>query len=272
MIPLVSELCVYPIKSCRGVSVPLALVKERGFEWDRRWMLVDEAGSFLSQRTIPAMARLEVRIEPDHLSVKAPQMNSLVVPANPEPMHPVRTTIWSDTVWAEPYPDAINLWFTGVLGLPCHLVKFPENVRRRVDTRYAKQEEHTGFTDGYPFLILSEESLGDLNSKLSDPVPMNRFRPNIVVRGCEPFAEDSWREFRIGSVTFRAVKPCARCRVITVDQETATVKDEPLRTLAAYRSRGTKILFGQNLLHSGSGWISVGDAIHILSEGTTDGN
>jgi uncharacterized protein len=228
-------------------------------------MLVDEAGTFLSQRSLAAMALLEVRFGSDHLTVRAPEMDPLVVPVNPEPTHAVRTTIWDDTVRAEPYGDEINQWFSASLGVRCRLVKFPDQLRRHVDKRFAKSGEHTAFADGYPFLILSEASLDDLNSRLDRPVPMNRFRPNIIVSRCEPFAEDSWREFQIGSVTFRTAKPCARCRVTTVDQETGMVGEEPLRTLALYRASGTKILFGQNLLHSGSGRISVGDTVHILN-------
>jgi uncharacterized protein YcbX len=268
---VVSELCVYPIKSCGGVILPSAHVEERGFADDRRWMLVDEQGGFLSQRKIPSMALIEVLITGDHLTVRAPTMDDLAIARDPEPAHGMRTTIWNDTVRAEPYPDDINRWFSEVLGISCRLVKFPEQVRRPVDPRYAHAGEHTAFSDGYPFLVLSEASLDDLNSQLAEPVPMNRFRPNIVIRGCAPYAEDSWGEFRIGSVTFRSAKPCARCRVTTVDQTTGESGEEPLRTLTHYRARGAKVLFGQNLLHSGRGMLSVGDPVHILTQGTTDG-
>lgn len=269
---IVSELCVFPIKSCRGVNLRSAEVEGRGFRLDRRWMLADESGTFLSQRTISAMALIEVALGSDHLTVSAPGMDHLVVPHDPAPAVPIRTTIWSDVVRAQPYGEEINTWFSTFLRLPCRLVKFPEQVRRNVKSRHAKQGEHTGFSDGYPFLVISEASLDDLNSRLERPLPMNRFRPNIVVAGCEAFAEDSWRAFRIGPVTFRPVKPCGRCRVTTIDQLTGTPEDEPLRTLSQYRRRGSSVLFGQNLLHAGAGKISVGDVVHVLDQGDPDGN
>ena len=272
MPPVVSELHIYPIKSCRGLRLPTADVEERGFRFDRRWMVADESGLFLSQRKIPAMALIEVALGSGHLTVSAPGMDRLAIPLEPDPRTPVRTTIWGDVVHAQPYGDETNMWFSAFLGLPCRLVRFPDHVRRNVDTRYAKQGEHTAFSDAYPFLAISEASLADLNSRLAHALPMNRFRPNIVLAGCEAFAEDTWRSFRIGAVTFRATKPCARCRITTVDQLTGIPGDEPLRTLSQYRSRGSSVIFGQNLLHSGSGSVSVGDTVHILDQGNANGN
>jgi len=199
-------------------------------------------------------------------------MDGLVIPLDPGPEAPVQTTIWGDVVRAQPYAEQVNMWFSAFLGLPCRLVKFPDQERRNVDTRYAKHGEQTAFSDAYPFLAISEASLADLNSRLEHPLPMNRFRPNIVLAECEAFAEDTWRAFRIGSITFRTAKPCARCRVTTIDQLTGIPGDEPLRTLSQYRSRGSRVIFGQNLLHSGSGRISVGDSVHILDQGNADGN
>lgn len=272
MPPVVSELNIYPIKSCRGLSLPSAEVEERGFRFDRSWMLTDESGIFLSQRKVPAMALVEVALGSGQMTVAAPGMDRLVIPMDPEPAAPVQTTIWRDVVQAHPYDEQTDLWFSAFLGLPCHLVKFNTQVRRIVDTRYANRGEHTAFSDGYPFLAISEASLADLNSRLERPLPMNRFRPNIVLSGCEAFAEDTWRAFRIGPVTFRAAKPCARCRITTIDQLTGMPAEEPLRTLSLYRSRGSSVLFGQNLLHSGSGSIAVGDVVHLLDQGNADGN
>jgi uncharacterized protein YcbX len=267
MPPAVSELWVYPIKSCRGLSTRRAMVEERGFQWDRRWMLIDEGGSFLSQRKLPQMARIEVQIESGMLRVHAPRMEALDISQMPVPASLVKTTIWRDTLRAEVYPPQVNEWFRDFLGVKCSLVRFPDQERRVVDPRYAHDGEHTGFSDAYPFLVISEASLADLNSRLLRPVPMNRFRPNIVIRDCEPYAEDGWGEFTISTVRFRTAKPCARCRVITVDQKTAAVDDEPLRALGLYRSQGSKVLFGQNLLHAGSGLIAVGDILQIEQQG-----
>lgn len=235
-------------------------------------MLADESGLFLSQRKVPAMALIEVALGQVQLTVSAPGMERLAIPLDPEPQATVRTTIWGDLVDAQPYGDETNSWFSTFLGLSCRLVKFPDRARRTVDTRYAKLGEHTAFADAYPFLAISEASLADLNTRLEHALPMNRFRPNIVLAGCEAFAEDTWRSFRIGAVTFRAAKPCARCRVTTIDQLSGIPGNEPLRTLSQYRSRGTSVIFGQNLLHSGSGSVSVGDTVHILDQGNTDGN
>jgi len=269
---VVSELYIYPIKSCRGLRIPSAEVEERGFRFDRSWMLADASGLFLSQRKVPRMALIEVALGPAQLTVSAPGMERLLIPLNPEPRATLRTTIWDDVVHAQPYGDETNTWFSRFLGLPCRLVKFPDQARRNVEARYAKLGEHTAFSDAYPFLAISEASLADLNARLEHALPMNRFRPNIVVAGCEAFAEDTWSTFRIGAVIFRAAKPCARCRITTIDQLSGIPGDEPLRTLSQYRSRGTSVIFGQNLLHSGSGSVSVGDTVHILDQGNADGN
>ncbi len=235
-------------------------------------MLIDQEGMFLSQRAFPRMALLEVSVRDNHLAVKARGMDPLTIPIEPPPNRTVQATIWGDTVAARSYDGRIGAWFSAFLETPCRLVKFPDDGRRPVDGRYAQEGEHTAFADGYPFLLVSEASLDDLNQRLEHPVPMDRFRPNIVVRGCSPYAEDQWHTFRIGAVKFRIAKPCARCRVITVDQASAVPAEEPLRTLAQYRSHGTKVLFGQNLLHAGSGTLHVGDQIEIIEQGKDHGH
>ena len=257
-----SDLCVYPIKSCGGIAVDEWEVDERGLRHDRRWMLVDETGCFLSQRELPRMALIKVRIESDGLLVDAPGMSSLVVPFRPPDGKLMLTRVWDDLVECQTVDD--DHWFSEFLEVSCKLVYLPDESVRPVDAAYAEPGDRVGLADGFPFLLISEASLADLNARLEQPLPMNRFRPNLVVGGCEPFAEDGWSLVRIGRLTFRVVKPCARCTITTVDQESATKGKEPLRTLARFRRAGNKVLFGQNLIHDASGTLHIGDPVQIL--------
>lgn len=257
-----SDLYVYPIKSCGGIAVDEWEVDERGLRLDRRWMLVDDAGTFLSQREIPRMALIRVRIESGGLVVDAPGMTSLDLPFDPPDGEPVLARVWDDLVEGQTVDD--DHWFSDFLEVGCRLVYLPDESVRQVDPAYAEPGDRVGLADGFPFLLTSEASLADLNARLEQPLPMNRFRPNLVVRGCEPFAEDGWRGVRIAQVTFRVVKPCARCTITTVDQESATKGKEPLRTLARFRRAGNKVLFGQNLIHDKTGTLRVGDPVEIL--------
>jgi uncharacterized protein YcbX len=259
-----SGLYVYPIKSAGGIALDASEVDERGLRHDRRWMLVDEAGRFMSQRRHPRMALIQVRIEPDHLVVEAPDMPSLEVPFRPPDGRLLPASVWSDLVEVSTVGGDADRWFNEFLGVRCRLVHLPDRSVRPVDPDYGQQTDQVGLADGFPFLLISEASLGDLNARLEQPVPMNRFRPNLVVRGCAPFAEDGWKLVRIGTITFRVVKPCSRCRITTVDQGTAATSKEPLRTLARFRRAGTRVLFGQNLIHDGTGILRLNDPLEIL--------
>jgi uncharacterized protein YcbX len=255
---------VYPIKSCSGIVVDEWEVDERGLHNDRRWMLVDEAGCFISQREFPRMALIRVRIEPGGLLVDAPDMPSLNVPFRPPDGKLRLTRVWDDLVESRPVGGDADRWFSEFLDVGCKLVYLPDESVRPVDPTYGRPGDRVGLADGFPFLLISEASLADLNARLERPVPMNRFRPNLVVRGCEPFAEDGWGRIRIGSMTFRVVKPCSRCAITTVDQTTAATSKEPLRTLARFRKVGTKVLFGQNLIHDSTGILRAGASVEIL--------
>ena len=257
-----SDLRLYPIKSCGGIAVDEWEVDERGLRHDRRWMLVDETGSFMSQRKLPRMALIKVRLESDGLVVDAPGMSSLQVPFGPPDGKPMLARVWNDLVEAQTVDD--DSWFSEFLGVSCKLVYLPDESVRQVDPAYAEPGDRVSLADGFPFLLISEASLADLNARLEQPLPMDRFRPNLVVGGCEPFAEDGWRGVRIGRLTFRVVKPCARCTITTVDQESATKGKEPLRTLARFRRAGNKVLFGQNLIHDETGTLRIGDPVQIL--------
>lgn len=262
--PVLSQMYVYPVKSCGGVAVESSRVEERGLEHDRRWMLVDETGTFMSQREYPRMCLVRIEIGRDHLAINAPEMPTLFVPFSDGGRGRLRARVWDDVVEVAPVGAEADRWFGEFLRVSCRMVYLPDESVRPVDPDYSRPGDHTGFADGFPFLLLSEASLEDLNGRLrARSLPMNRFRPSLVVGNCEPFAEDGWRAFRIGTLTFHAVKPCARCAITTTDQRTAEVGKEPLRTLAAFRKSGSKVLFGQNLVHDAVGSLSVGDAVKV---------
>ncbi|MCB0061928.1 MAG: MOSC domain-containing protein [Caldilineaceae bacterium] len=261
----VAALHIYPIKSCRGHAVDRVLVTPRGFADDRLMMITDGAGDFLTQREYPRMALIEPMLGEELLTLRAPGMVALDLPIRMEgSKRPV--VIWRDRCEAVDQGEGVAAWLSEFLGTEARLMRLADDVPRRVDPQFARSAtDQTSFADGYPFLLISEESLADLNRRLATPLPMNRFRPNIVVRGEVPFAEDSWRQIRIGKVTFDLVKPCARCQITTIDQETGAVAGkEPLATFATFRrTPDGKVMFGQNLLSTGAGMIAVGDCVRL---------
>ena len=261
--PILSGVHVYPIKSCGGVSVQDADLEVTGLRYDRRWMLVDEGGGFVSQRRYPRMALISPRITPDRLVVNAPGMPDLEVPLEGEPGGRIDVEVWGDAQRGAPVGGYADRWFGRFLGSPCRLVRKPDDDVRSVDSAYARGGDQTSFADAFPLLLISEASLEDLNRRLESPVLMNRFRPNLVVRGCEPYAEDGWGEVRVGGSVFRAAEPCARCAVTTVDQASGERGREPLRTLTTYRNVGGEVLFGRNLIHTSLGTVSVGDPVRV---------
>lgn len=261
----ISEINIYPIKSLKGISVDTAVVEERGLQFDRRWMLTTPDGMFFTQRDFPRMALIETWIEDDGLGlgVSADRFGDVFVPFEPQSGNKQQVTIWRSVCEGIVYGDALNEWFSDVIGTDCQLVYMPDNTRRSVNPRFDRGDEVVSFADGYPLMVLSEATLEDLNSRLETPLPMNRFRPNIVVSGAEAFAEDNWQRIRVGDAEFRSTKPCERCVVTTVDQSTGEFAGkEPLKTLASYRMAkdvmpnryellgisDTAVLFGQNLV------------------------
>jgi uncharacterized protein YcbX len=260
----VSALYVYPIKSLGGLSLPAATLTDRGFKYDRRWMLIDENNRFLSQREVPAMAFLDAAIREEYVLVTDKRTADLImIPYEPLISETTVVTVWGDTCLAQRVSDEADAWFSQRLGMPCSLVYMPDSTQRTVDEEYARNKEITSFSDGYPLLIIGQASLDDLNSRLTSPVPMNRFRPNIVFTGGLPFQEDDMKQFSIGDIQLFGVKPCARCVITTIDQQTGIKAKEPLKTLSTYRAKNQKIYFGQNLLFNGSGTIKVGDMITL---------
>ena len=262
-----SELNIYPVKSLRGISLKEAVVEERGFQYDRRWMLVDRERKFITQREVPRMATVGIEVGPSGMRVTSNGSGTLEVQAEPETGETAYVTVWSAKVKAEFYSEEVDRWFSDAIGSECRLVVMPEASKRVVPPPSVRLFKDTvSFADAYPYLLIGEGSLADLNSRLESPVPMNRFRPNLVVAGSEAFAEDKWKRIRIGSTEFHVVKPCARCVMTTVNQS-AGVKEgkEPLATLSSYRNRDGKVLFGQNLIaEKPGGIVRVGDEIEVL--------
>lgn len=258
-----SEIWIYPIKSLGGIQLQQSRVLEKGLQHDRRWMLVDETGKFLTQRVYPQMALFKLSFDGEGLKITFGNHSTHISFTNPSTMDLMKVTIWDDSVLACEVSAKHSEWFSSLLGMKCKLVFFPEGNSRPVDPRYKVNNEHVSLADAYPFLVIGQRSLDNLNEKLEESLPMNRFRPNLVFTGGEPHEEDTWKNFTVGSNRFVGVKPCARCVLTTVDQNTAVKGVEPLKTLTTYRKQGSKILFGQNLVALDHGHIHVGDIISL---------
>ncbi len=262
---VLSELWCHPVKSLRGHSLKQAEIDARGIVDDRRWMLVDENGRFLTQRQQARMALLTPTVRDDGLLLENCDGDRFLAPLRPE-AGPLRVRIWDDDCDALRVSEAADAWLGDFLGQRCHLVYMPDASHRQVDMTYARQGDQAAFSDGFPLLLISQASLDDLNSRMASPLPMRRFRPNLVVAGCEAYAEDGWKRIRIGDINLRVVKPCSRCVIPTIDPETAEKHPdkEPMRTLLTYRRRDNKVYFGQNVLHDSQGSLSVGMPVERL--------
>jgi uncharacterized protein len=256
-----SGLYVYPIKSCAGISLQSADLSATGLRHDRRWMLVDETGEFMSQRAHPRMALISIRFAQEGMIVNAPEMNELEIPLQNETGNHIDVRVFGDTNRGALVSEEADHWFTEFLAFPCRLVHKPDDDPRLVDSSFAQSGDQVSFADGFAFLLISEASLEDLNGRLEDPLPMNRFRPNFVIRGCGPYAEDGWSRLTIGGIPFRVAEPCPRCAITTVDQRTGTRGKEPLRTLATYRKSEGEVYFGRNLIQDALGSVHLGDHV-----------
>jgi len=264
-----AELHVYPLKSARGVSHETVRVDRFGPEGDRRYMLVTPDGRFVTQRRMPKLALLGATLTDGGLDLRVDgRVRSVRTPDSDAQRLGVQ--VWGDTVPAAVADDETSAWLSDFLETEVRLVHMPEDVRRPVDPDYAGADDTVGFADGFSFLLIGRASLDALNERLPSPLPMNRFRPNLVVDGSEPFAEDGWKRIAIGDLTFDVVKPCARCTMTTVDQVSGRFDGpEPLKTMAEFRRirypHSNEVFFGQNLVHRGAGVLRVGDAIEVLA-------
>lgn len=265
MKPTLAHINVFPIKSCAPLTPDHAFVEMRGLRGDRRWMVVDGEGAFVTARKHPRMVLIRAEFDGDALNLDAPGMPRFRL-APPVDSSPLRTTIWNDDVLADPAGPAANQWISDYLGFPTRFVFMAEDCIRPVDPKYSQAGDHVNFADGFPLLLISQAALENLNARLQTSVPMLRFRPSLVVAHTEPHAEDGWRSIRIGAIRFDVVKPCVRCVLTTVDPATGRFDEggEPLRTLISYRRSPKGVTFGQNLIARDRGTITVGDEIVII--------
>jgi uncharacterized protein YcbX len=259
----IDSLHLYPVKSCAGIELKRAQVTSRGLLFDREWMVVTPRGRFMTQRELPRLALVQTALRDDALQLSAPGLPRLHLPLERRTrVEPAEVTVWGDTVLANDEGDAAASWFGEHLGRDVRLVRFDPARPRPTDPEWSRgQPGYSAFADGYPILVVARASLDELNSRLPAPLPMERFRPNVVLAGCAPFAEDSIASLASDTVRLRLVKPCSRCAITTVDQATGEPQgDEPLRTLKSYRwdagLRGVK--FGQNAIVDGTGWLEAG--------------
>ena len=269
----ISALYVHPVKSCAGERVDALPLDELGAIDDRRFMLVDARGRFVTQREQPSLAMVSAQRVEGGLVLEAPAREALHV-ATPDASTPSRDArVWADHVRVRDCGDEAGAWFSAWLDAPVRLVYLPVDAGRQVDTRYASLGARTGLSDGFPLLVATDASLADLARRGGTPLAMARFRPNVVIAGSAAWEEDDWRVLRIGDVTLTLVKPCARCSITLVDPETGAPGAEPLRTLAQFR-RGADLgfvgvsasstYFGWNALHEGAGPLRVGDPVDVL--------
>lgn len=257
-----SEIWHYPVKSMIGVQHSTLTVDKRGFVFDRHWMLVTPEGQFLSQRQLPKMALIAAKISGNQLELTLPE--SITHRVTNDGTRALNVTVWGDICAAiEPDSQASAL-LSEFLSTPCHLITFAPDHVRSVDPDFANSDDQVGFADAFPFLLISQASLDDLNQRLSTPVDMRRFRPNLVVTGCQAYDEDSWKLVRIGDITFRVNKPCSRCAIPGLDPDTGERTKEILSVLAQYRKRDNQIFFGQNLLQNSTGSLSVGNNVEVI--------
>lgn len=287
----ISEINIYPIKSLKGIPLENSLVEKRGLRYDRRWMLTDRAGMFFTQREVPKMAAVTVKVESGGLKVSAEGFGELSIPHEPDSAERQTVTVWDSLVQGLAYRGAVNEWFSDVLSRDCQLVLMPETSERHVSKQFDTGKDIVSFADGYPLLVIGESSVEELNRRILEtktdegresfvPYPMNRFRPNLVVKGSEPFAEDAWRTIRVGEAVFRVAKPCARCVMTTVDQDRGEFAGkDPLKTMATFRlakqvfpetyekygQSATGVLFGENLIPENPGVsVRIGDNVEII--------
>jgi hypothetical protein len=257
---------IYPVKSMRAVATSTLELDEKGIVGDRRWMVVDAEGRFVTQRTVPALVRLQPELLPAGVRLDDGSARLDVETPGPQAARR-RVTVWRDTFDALDAGDEAAEWLSARLGFACRFVAFAPDVRREVDVTYAKDAQTT-FTDAYPLLIVNEASLDALNATLPSPIPMERFRPNLVVRADAPWLEDAWKRLEIDGVPLDAVKPCARCVAITTDQRTGARPQGPLPLTALtglHSIPGRGAIFGMNLVHRAHGTLRVGAPVALLS-------
>jgi len=260
----VSQLAIYPVKSMKQISLAEASIDMGGLKYDRRWMVVDADGQMITQRQLSRLCLIQPELVDGGICLHTNGMSDLKVNI-PDCAKIRRVTVWSDNCNACYAGTEAERWLTEFLGTTCSLVYFPDNEIRLVDQTFAGEGDRTAFSDGFPVLLLSQASLDDLNKRLVSSIPMARFRPNIVVSGCVPYAEDDWQQLEIGDFNMRIVKPCSRCVIPGIDIETAERTGEPTKTLSQYRRKDNKIMFGQNAVLDGQGILKTGMPVKVIA-------
>ncbi len=265
----VTAINIYPVKGLPAISLNTSKVLAAGLEFDRRWMLVDENGIFISQRNTPLLSQFTIEQNDSGFLIGFPTLDkNLQIPLD-STGNSIRVKVWDDEFLASHFSENADNWFSQILEINCRLVCMLGNVVRPIEANYNSGNDQVSFADGFPFLMIGEESLKDLNQKLEFPILMDRFRPNIVFAGGIPFYEDEIAAFSVGSNQFVAVKPCARCQVTTINQQNGIMENEPLKTLSTYRKINNKIMFGQNVIPKNiNGIISIGDELIVHSHKT----
>lgn len=267
----ITSLTIYPVKSLAGISLNSAKLENRGFKYDREWMVVNEGGQFLTQRELAPMALIQTAILEHSLRLTMPLGDSVEVPLSIDKAQAdakvMTVKVWNDTCQAIDQGDEAADLLSRNLEKKVRLVRMEPSFKRIVDQKYANSPDNVvSFADGFPVLVISDESLAELNRRLEYPLPMNRFRPNITIGGSAPFAEDSWSEITIDNVKLSLVKPCARCQITTIDQDTAEASQEPLKTLSFFRKEKGKVMFGQNAIPQNNGEIRLGDTVLVKAK------
>ena len=261
-----SEINIYPVKGLKGIKLQESPVEPLGLRYDRRWMLVDINGKFISQREFPVLSKLNCLHAPNGFRICSVNESDFIEIPFSTGGEILKVMVWEDVVEAVIYNKIVDAWFSDFLKTDCTLVYLPEESDRWVDPKYNRGKDKVSFADAFPVLLIGEASLEDLNLKLEHPISMDRFRPNLVFTGGLPFEEDTFDKFQINDTVFVAAKPCARCQVITIDQQTSMKSKEPLTTLSSYRTRDNKVNFGQNLLVETIGKpLRIGDRLEVLS-------
>lgn len=262
--PVITSLHIYPVKSMGGIKLETATLDDLGLQWDRRWMLVDENGDFVTARKHPQLLRIQPELDQEtgHLRLHFPDGSVLAIPEHHSHSPRLPVKVWEDQVEAIHLGNEADKVISTYLSKNCKLVFFDDKIVRQVDQNYACPGDRTGFSDGFPLLLISKPSLEDLNRRMDKPLPMKRFRPNIVIDGCDSYEEDTWQSASTQSVAFDIVKPCSRCIMTTANPETGQREGkEPLKTLQTYRKQGNKVMFGQNVIHRTQGILRVGDSL-----------
>ena len=258
-----SQLYIHPIKSCAPIALENSEISPFGLKYDRRWMIIDEHNNMLTQRKHSQLCLIHCSLSNNTLHLCAPGMKNLSLSQN-HTAHKIKAKVWDDTCNTFDCGDAVSKWLSEFLKLQVRLVYFPEDEVRQVDLDYANIGDKTAFSDGFPFLLISQASLDDLNGRLNTPADMQRFRPNLVVSGSEPYAEDKWKKIQIGQSIFNLIKPCSRCTIPNINPQTGENTNDVIQTLKEFRLRNKKIYFGQNLTAKESANLEVGMDVKIL--------